>query len=348
MDNPQPSAKPSTQIRTTSKISVEPERTYVYPARTNVEWEFYGPCLVCSKEMEYDLWFRTTVQSHAEEWIMKQFEQDRKTVHLSLLQGRRRTGYLSLGSLEGLVCKPCWKVCEQMRAAALQTKRERTAEKAREAREEAKRVEADQRRERERWENHATWREAAKSEFVNIPDGVARFAAELGPKRYKILFRWRPVGGNCRGDSPRNVVGMWVDGKFVTHYHGWNIAPLEGERPYFDEDVEWENGYNRIWPPKKDAHEEDVFALGFCRWLERAFQKDLIRSKPEATWRAKAGMFLDISTVEDIKIPCVLHTEWIDGSIYARILPTQQLSKLIAFAEDQLRMRIEWFTIRSA
>jgi len=348
MQELQQTGKVAGELRSIKKVEVIPETTVVLPAQMNVEHTFYGPCLLCGKDMQYSLWFRTRDKHQAEDWLLTQFESNRRKAHASYLEGRRKEGFIELRKLEGIVCESCRAICAESRAAVAKRKSEREEVK----RQTAARQREQYERERERWEYHTTWRDAQPAEFANLRDGVARFTVSVPGKRpNKVLFRWRAVGGRCRGDSPRSVVGMWVDRKFITRYHGWNIAPLEGQRPYFEKDLEWYDGDNCFgpqWPPADDSGRQDVFGVGFCRWLEGAFQAKLLRLKPAATWTAKTkrdSWPLDVPTLREIKTPGVVHTHWIDGSVYATLLCDTDLPKVCGFADQQLAVKIEPLTV---
>jgi len=332
------------ELRSIRKVRVIPERTFA--AQTIVDWTHYGPCLRCGKDTEYGF-SRSGTKSEIEDWLLKQNEKSRRKGHISYLEGRRQDslGHISLRNLEGIICESCRTACAEARSAVAKRKEEK-----KEAELHAKKRQLEQdRREREQWVYHTTWRDSEPGEFENLRDGVARFTAEIPSKRrWKILFRWRPVDGLCRGDSPRNVVGMWVDRKFVARYHGWKIEPLKGQRPYFDEDLQWsDNGGSYDWPPPEDSARQDVFGVGFCRWLEGQFQAELLRLKPVATWTARTRYDcwpLDVPSIRKINTPCVIHTHWIDGTAYAQILYDEASPKVIHFAEEHLGMRINQTT----
>jgi len=145
---------------------------------------------------------------------------------------------------------------------------------------------------------------------------------------------------------------MWVDQRFLTHYHAWNIKPLAGIRPdvHPDDESECWNEHGPFGPPEKDLVRQDVFAVGFCRWLERDFQQQLLGLKPTVAWKAKGGdwpmNFADpsIHTLNALETPCVVHTEWADGSVYARVLSDNQWTKVLRFARRRLGLKIKKVT----
>jgi hypothetical protein len=333
------------------KVDVVPERVYVVPAKTTVDWEFYGPCIACAKDMLYELSCMQFAswrdrKAELEDWLLKQFEASRRKIHLLHLAGKRQQGLIQIDRLEGIVCPDCRATLAATRARSIAAKEERQNRKEQERQQNEKQQTERSWQERERWQYHTTWREARPQEFQCLRDGIARFTATVSERRpYKILFRWRATGGRCRGDSPRNIVGMWVDRKFVTHYYGWNFKPLKGERPYFPQDAEWDDGYEEVWPPREDSAKQDVFGVGFCRWFERAFQKELLQAKPATSWRTKGGDWpIDVETLQVFNTPCIAHTQWIDGSMYARVIADNELPKVIKFAGQHLGMGIERVT----
>lgn len=342
MDDLQSTRRIAGELRSHVKnVNVVPEekREYVIPAKTVVDWAFYGPCLACARDMEYHIWFQVRKKADVEDWLLKQFETKRRKAHLSLLEGRRQSGIL-IDRLEGIVCQSCRTTLAESR-----TKRETEKEQARKLKGEADKQAAARKleqdlRDRERWNYHTAWRDAHPGEFDNLPDGFARFTVTTANRNYRVFFRWRPVGGKCRGDSPRNVVGLWVDRKFITHYYGWNIVPLEGERPYFKQDVQWIDGYEQDWPPNEDAAKQDLFGVGFCRWIERTFQPQLLRLKPAVKWTAKGTWPIDVNSLSVFVTPCVVHTHWIDGSAYARVLEDNEMPNVIEFADRALGLKI--------
>jgi hypothetical protein len=330
MEEIQPTGRLAGELRSTKKVTVIPEKTYVSPAQTVVERTFYGPCLVCAKDIQYSFYWRWSTEEGTEEWLLKQFEPSRRKAHLSFLEGRRKDGFCQLRVLHGIVCVSC-----QEKYATARTAIQRVKAAKEELKRQAELEEAEVRlHERERWEYHTTWRDAEVGEFGTVPDGVARFTARVSRGRtHKILFRWRPVGGKCQGNSPRNVVGMWVDRQFITHYHGWNIEPFDGEPPQY----QWGD-----YEEAEDFSVQDVFGVGFCRWFERAFQPELLRITPAATWEAKgSGWPTGINPLyEEVETPAVVHTRWIDGAVYARLLCDNELPKVLAFASEHLGMNI--------
>jgi hypothetical protein len=317
------------ELRSTKRVVITPAQTFVRPAQRTVEHSFFGPCLRCARDMQYDL--RNPMGEHeAGEWLLKEFK--RRRSHVNCLEGRRQSGPLSLNTLEGIVCPTCWQECSEIRDALVRAENERIwAQRA------AENDKFEQgRRDFERWKYHNTWRTARPDEFQNAPDGSARFTVESTPDRvHEILFRWRATGGQCRGDSPRNVVGIWIDERFAFRYHAWNLAPFVGNRqvPKF-----WYQ--DEVWPPPEDSVRQDVFGLGFCQWLERRFQPELLRCKPAALWKAQ-NIGLQLASLSKLETPCVVHAEWIDGSLCANVLVHHDSSKVLEFAKCRLGITIK-------
>ena len=330
MEEIQSTGRLAGEVRSTKKVTVTPEKNIVIPAQTIVERTFYGPCLVCAKDMQYSFYWRWNMDSGYEDWLLKQFEPSRRKAHLSFLEGRRKEGYMQLRVLHGIVCTSCQEAFASTRAIAQKKRDEKEVKKKRRE----QRTAEDRERAREQWDYHTTWRDVTKADLANAPDGAARFTVTIPRRRhtYKILFRWRPVGGQCRGDAPRNVVGMWVDRRFVTHYCAWNLTPYGGESPW----DEW-SYYQEV----NEVDEADVFGVGFCRWFEREFQRELLQTNPAAIWRAKGGQRpTNVGVLTELEYPCVVHTHWIDDSVYARVLVSDELPKVLAFAEKHLRLKV--------
>jgi hypothetical protein len=330
MQGPQQSENLLSSPRLVKRVEVLPERTY--PAYTVTRQTFYGQCLACGHETEYgDGWWTGTNEEDKRRWYLEQLEPSRRKVHMRVLEGTRGQGRLSISTLEGLICEPCRRSYKEVRDPNEKARRAKKWAKEDAEQRSYEDGEEQGRRDQERWTYHTTWRDASRGEFDKLPAGLATFTATVRKGRsHKILFRWRPVGGKCRGDSPRNVVRMWVDGASVSHYHGWNFAPLAETSPFFGGGEKDE----AIWERR------DVFGVGFCAWFDRDFQEELLRVKPAAIWRASGGAWPLNRDLSDLKTPCVVHTECPDGKVYARVLADDELPKVREFAKERLGVRI--------
>jgi hypothetical protein len=280
--------------------------------------ETFGPCLVCRQEMQY------TARNLDDEWLGKQFK--RRERLLTKLHG---LGYQnespSVKYIEMIVCASCREECKRARDAE---NRRRIAEKEARAAKTAALTEQRQ--------YHLTWRDAKLGEF-DPSKRSAEFRVSLSSSRtYVVVFRWRAT----RGDSPRNVVGMWVDGKLVAHYEAWDLEPFwieESSQDYQD----WYPDYDET----QAGYCSDVFALGFRKWIEREFQDRLVQVKPSAKWRSGGSWPLNTYSLNDLEKPCVIHTQWIDDRIYATFFcgdkDDMDLPRLSNFVVKYLGLRIE-------
>jgi hypothetical protein len=93
-----------------------------------------------------------------------------------------------------------------------------------------------------------------------------------------------------------------------------------------------------IWYAEDDLTRRDVFARGFCQWIEGEFQPALLQMKPEAVWLARGESSLDLDALPS---PCLIHTQWIDGSVYAKIRQDWDLQIVAAWALKHLDLIIE-------
>src|SRR5664279_1044078 len=71
---------------------------------------------------------------------------------------------------------------------------------------------------------------------------------------HRILFRCRDIGidWNCAND-PEAVVSMWVDGRLVAHYYGWNVKPRGNDRYYAGRDYQDCFGAGRVFDRNKPS-----------------------------------------------------------------------------------------------
>jgi len=301
----------------------------VVPAHEYARRIYSGPCLACGREMEYDI--GTFRFGGEEEWLEKQFaRRDKLLKSLQKYYPESKTRSPGLGAIESIVCKACREEYEQLREA--DARRWQAAHEAEKER---------NKRERERFHYHNTWRDAKPGEFDRSKQSADFRAVLFNQRFYEITFRWRATDGDCRGDSPRNIVGMWVEGKLTAHYAAWNLKPYESDHEEthdydgyvpdsYDQDPRYDYGaLTRRW---------DVFGQGFCKWIEREFQSELLQIEPAFIWRARNADSLDTCELPSLS---VIHTVWIDGSVYAQIKYDWDLKEVAAWALRHLGMRIE-------
>jgi hypothetical protein len=312
------------------------------PSREYTTKELFGPCLVCEQETEYRAhehlpyipgtkwggngharaattrWFNEI----CEEWLQKQFKPKRRERLLKTLRigGRWSDDTPNPETIEIIVCPTCREECRKLREA--NCRRSVLEQEAKEER--TKQQEA-------RVEYHTRWKRFTVGE-VNRNKRSMQFRAVLPNFRvYEIAFRWRATSGEGRGDSPPNVVGMWVDGKLVAHYFGWNLRPLEAGP---DEDLIQLTDFDL----GNDPEICDIFAPGFAIWIRREFQDHLCSLKPASIWRA--------STPETLHLdgPRLVHTVWVDGRTYAALYLDRwhtTIERVMDWALTNLELRIE-------
>lgn len=297
---------------TTEEKRIAPAQTYSTPAHECTIRRINGPCIVCERQIEYPGPWPST-----EEHARKQFMRRRRDQILQKLRGGGRLGDVpKVETIEGMACTQCRTECKQQREAA---------ERQRQAEAQKKQREVEQKRLARL--RHYEWRTATASDVDPTPQSAEFRAVFPNFEMHEILFRWHAVPGKCRGDSYLMVVGMWVDGKLTAHYYGWNLQwlDLNEEHQFYGSEDEWAT--------------EDLFGLGFCRWIERAFQPRLLRHKPDQTWAPGGYEELDTSVVRDR--PGTVRIEWIDGSRYVHLLPSKNLPEVAEWAEKNLELRIE-------
>jgi hypothetical protein len=133
---------------------------------------------------------------------------------------------------------------------------------------------------------------------------------------------------------------MWVNGKLVAHYEAWDLEPFwieERSQDYED----WYSGADD--DDDQAGYCSDVFTPGFRKWIEAEFQERLVQVKPSAIWRTRGSWPLNTYCLNDLKTPCVIHTHWIDGGIYATFLckDDMDLPRLSNFVVKYLGLQIE-------
>jgi hypothetical protein len=235
---------------------------------------YFGPCLICEKETEY------SPASHlSDEWLAKQFK--RRRMLLSILHGTAPS-YTSpsVAYIHTIVCAGCREECGKVRAAAYADRAAEERQREKEAKEWKRKVE-------ESWHArtyHYEWRDVTAKEVDPTPH-AAEFRVVLPTSEvHQIVFRWRATAGKCRGNSYLMKVGMWVDGKLAAHYHGWDLQDID----VLQDNDHHLYGSEEKWPTA------DLFGGGFCRWIERAFQPNLLKVEPDLIW--EPGGYTELDT----------------------------------------------------
>jgi hypothetical protein len=229
-------------------------------------------------------------------------------------------------AIEVIVCPACREKYRELREANY--RRSQLEQKNREER---------SKQEDERREYHTSWRNFTPEE-VDRTTRSMQFRAILPNFRlYEIAFGWRATSGEGRGDSPPNVVGMWVDGKLVAHYFGWNLRPSYWEGADRGEDpIEKSLDFFDL---SNNDDICDIFAPGLAMWMEREFQDRLCNLNPAAVWRASSPR-----TFRFEDGPMLVHTVWIDGQTCAALLIDRlniTTKRMTDWALTNLELRIE-------
>jgi hypothetical protein len=254
-----------------------------------------------------------------EERARKQFARRRREALVQKLRydiEKRQGDVPAIPTIEGMVCNECRRECSKSRAAAKRQAFEEEQERRRKVEE---RQAALQR--------HYEWRTATAEEVDPTPHSAEFRAILSNCEVHEILFRWRAAPGKCRGESYLTKVGMWVDGTLTAHYWGWDLHRLD-----YDDDTTFYASEDK-WPI------QDLFGLGFCRWIERAFQQRLLRLTPNQTWGPR--QYEELNTELIRSRPGTLQIDWIDGSGYVHILPSLSLLDVAEWAERNLELCIE-------
>lgn len=307
------------EFSTTEVNRITPAQTFSSPAREYTIVKVKGPCIVCEREIEYpNRW------PSDEEHARKQFKPKRREKILNKLREGGSDGgdVPQVETIEGMACPECRAECRKLRQAADRQRQEEDRQK------EAKRRDRERRVEENRLArvHHYEWRTATAKDVDSTPQATEFRAVFPKSKAHHIVFRWRAVPGKCRGDSYLTKVGMWVDGKLTAHYYGWNLQDIE-----VDEDIA-----NCFYSSEDNWPTQDLFARGFCRRIERAFQPRLLRLTPDHIW---VPGYKELET--EVARPGTLLVEWMDGTRYVHLLHSLNLPEVAEWAEQHLELRIE-------
>jgi hypothetical protein len=157
-------------------------------------------------------------------------------------------------------------------------------------------------------------------EFARV-SGSTEFLATRGRSEATILFRWRTTNAcKCRGKIPGAVVGMWVNGRLKAHYYGWNIPEV---------------------PNHYDHEAQDLFGKGIRLWLQKTFQRQLLKAAPTFRWAVTDASLPDVYHVNDP--PWLAHITWNTGERFAARGRLQTLNEAAEFTRDYLRMELADF-----
>jgi len=287
--------------------------------RSWVVKDYCGPCLVCDKDIKYD---DSRIEQYGGiKWLQKHFAPKQRTAHIANLRGEVEYSSLQPKTLHAFVCTECRVACWQSCKAVAE--REKSEYEAR--------CEA-QKQWREKRNFHLAWRKPNPGEFDGWTVESTEFRV-ISPdfEVFEITFRWKPARkGECRGKSPRHVVGMWVEGKLVARYFGWNLAPFSE-----DDQAEWSPGVENVEPIRR----QDVFAKGFCMWLEQKWQNELKNCSPDfvVDFSSPRRSWPDFASLPS---PALIHVRWLDGTIHSDVIHALHLPDVAQFMKKHLRFRI--------
>ena len=279
-----------------------------------------GPCFVCRTETEYGGHDHYGLYSRGgNKWLDRQFEPDARTKHLEVFAEGIGFDRTRNALFNQFVCSACQDAARRQWPLK---------EKHRKEKWEQDRIQAERDRAETRFRN--TWRTPGRNEF-EISSGRRDFQVRsLDRRPMSVVFRWRTcVSKECLGDIPAQRVGMWVNKHLRAHYYGWEFGDAAG----------------------------DLFGPGFAFWMETAFQRDLARLAPDATWYAKTKTLISRRTEEawpgldslhicnvgqgqEYPTPCVIHTVWPNGSVYAQLRNFYILRDVVEFAWENLHVDI--------
>jgi hypothetical protein len=160
------------------------------------------------------------------------------------------------------------------------------------------------------------WRKPAPGEFPE-QSGERRFlVVETGFGYQEVVFRFRVSRRWCVGSRPVFVYGMFLGSK------------LEA-RTYHD----------------SGNQDTDPIALCFGIWFQNRWQDNLIAAEPTEVWYAKAPrssrLYYGGGGREGWSL---VHTVWIDGSVFAAVEEMRTLADVQDFAQKVLGAQVVPFT----
>ena len=297
--------RPSTGRAANELRSEREQRVHQIESWTEVVERFFGPCLACSTEIQYVVrGYRWGIA-----WVKEQFENATRVKLLESLQAGKVDSTPTFSALHAILCQACID-----KFAGIRDKNLREVESKRKLRAERR----EQKLEHAVWLK--SWRKPNRGEFKRT-DGVEFFYVFAEKLEFEVVFRWRISNRcQCRGNDPGAAVGVWVDGRSVAHYYGWDLATGKSE-DY------WSCGYER----------QDRFGRGFRVWFEKFLQPQLFRAKPDLSWSV-----LDSNLMEDVGLRAawLVHVTWHDGCRYAKVGPLPTVEDAAKFAANRLQMQI--------
>jgi hypothetical protein len=158
----------------------------------------------------------------------------------------------------------------------------------------------------------------------------------------RLRFSWKTSGSEeCRGNRPAHDVALQVGKRLCVRYSAW-ILDYEPKTDEWSEDA------------------TDLFGPGLAFWIEKTFQRFLVRVKPDAIWYAQnrpTGRRTEegwegIGSVHgcdhgrgpNYPSPCVIHTVWPNGSVYAQLRNFYTFESVEEFALESLDLAIRKIT----
>lgn len=277
-----------------------------------------GPCLICDQEFNYGHDHYGLYERGGKNWLDKQFAPQNREAHVEAIREGLRFDRTRKCVFLQFVCPIC-SVEVQLRWPE--------KDKLRRLKWEQEQIQREKAAAEYKFDN--TWRKPDPGEF-EIVSGRREFQVRsLDRRPIKLVFRWRTcVSQECCGRITAQSVGLWASGRLTAHYYGWQLPGCRG----------------------------DIFGPGLAFWLEKTFQRDLTKISPTATWRAKGrpvGMRTDDGWdgLDSLHIcnygqgkewppPCLIHTVWPNGSIYAQLRNFHLLQEVVEFAWESLHVDI--------
>lgn len=279
-----------------------------------------GACLMCDRETPYgDGDHYGYYGRGGNAWLDKQFAEPLRSRHVEVFTEGVGFERVTNNLFDQFVCSACktqarkmWPVKQAERQALWEQNR------------------IEQEKQRAEYQFQSTWRKPERDEFEIASNRREFKARSLDRRPATIVFRWRTcTSKECRGSVPAQRVGMWVNGRLRAHYYGWELK---------DERV-------------------DLFGAGLAYWIEDTFQRDLARLEPAAIWHAKGGRpsarrtednwdglsalhICNYGQGQQDPEPCVIHTVWHNGSVYAQLRNFYRLSEVVEFAWESLHVDI--------
>jgi hypothetical protein len=278
-----------------------------------------GPCVVCDQQTAYSSHSHHGMYDrYGNKWLDRQFEPAERAGHIEAMTEGIDFTRTREALFRQFVCAVCRDRLEREWPQKARARHERHEEEW---------TAEEKRRDDERFRR--TWRMPQPEEFT-VASGQRQFLVRsLDKARSLLTFRWRTcLSQQCRGDVPAQRVGLWVKKRLCAHYYGWQL----------------------------DGEDGDLFGPGAASWLAMTFQRELLKIKPGAIWYARPnpqGRKTDYGWqgLDTLHIcnygqgleypgPCVIHTVWVNGTVYAQLWNFHTIQEVTEFAWERLGVSI--------